>query len=236
MNTELDCKDFYTALSKAQGEFKPIVKDKKAKAGSFSYSYADINDVIAMIRPILAKHGLCVVQMPGGDHDKMYLSTVIAHTSGQFRYFQTPILVEKKTPQGLGSALTYTRRHALIAALCLECEDDDGAAAEPTQGPRSARHSTLDQQAITLERRDNKPAPQQAFPEKSTPGPKKISDAQRTRMFAISKGVPDIEVKAMIAFEGFDSSKDITVERYDHICRKIEERREILDKLPKDKI
>ena len=216
MNTELDCKDFYTALSKAQGEFKPIVKDKKAKAGSFSYSYADINDVIAMIRPILAKHGLCVVQMPGGDHDKMYLSTVIAHTSGQFRYFQTPILVEKKTPQGLGSALTYTRRHALIAALCLECEDDDGAAAEPTQGPKSA--------------------PQKTFEKKTTTGPKKISEAQRTRMFAISKGVPDIEVKAMIAFEGFDSSKDITVERYDHICRKIEERREILDKLPKDKI
>lgn len=207
---QLNYKELFTALSKAQAEFTPILKDKIAKGQAFSYLYADINDVIVMIRPILSKHGLCVIQMLQGEADKMFLSTMIGHASGQFLKFDTPLLLEKKTPQGLGSASTYTRRHGLIAALCLECEDDDGAEA-----------------SLPLQHKPTAPPVLKKTPQV-------ISRAQQTRLFAIGKDVPDIEIKAMIAFEGFESSSDITTERYDHICRKIEERREVLERSSKD--
>ena len=49
-----------------------------------------------------------------------------------------------------------------------------------------------------------------------------ISDAQRNRLNIIAKGIDVAVVKDIIAGHGFDSSKDITMSKYNAICDEIE--------------
>lgn len=195
-------KNLFSALSKAQGEFKAISKDRKG----YNYNYADINDVLAEIRPILSKHGLFVMQMPQGDTQNLFMQTLIGHISGESIMFNTPMIVEKMNAQGYGSGLTYIRRYALVAALGLECDDDDGSASLSTS---------------------NRPNPPQAKTSQARPGQapvkkKLISEPQRKRMYAIAKNVPESDVKAILKDQGYESSKDVEIHDYDIICKRLE--------------
>lgn len=119
----------FTALSKFHEE---VGKIKKSSTNPhFKNKYADVNTVLDAIREPLKKAGLCFVQLPqqGG------LKTILATTEGdeQIESFLEYEL-SKKDMQGLGSAITYARRYALVSMLGLEAEDDDGnEASKPEQ-------------------------------------------------------------------------------------------------------
>jgi hypothetical protein len=97
----------------------------------FNSKFASLAGIMEAIRPVLAKHGLAVVQQPedGG------LRTWILHESGEERDCGViPLAVDKPGPQAQGSALTYARRYGVLAALGLVGDDDDDAnAASPTK-------------------------------------------------------------------------------------------------------
>lgn len=123
------------ALAAAQGEFKPIVKDKVVKSSSYSYRYADLATVRDAVTPALTKHGLSVVHTfkPNGGQ-VMYLETLLMHSSGQYitSTYQVPAIGKQ---QEIGSAVTYARRYSLCAILGVVAEDDDdGNAADQKQG------------------------------------------------------------------------------------------------------
>jgi hypothetical protein len=89
---------------------------------------------IEAIRPASHSYGIYIRQPIEG----MGIATVIDHpASGQFRWTWAPLLLEKQTPQGMGSAITYLRRYSLLSALGLEGDvDDDAEAAEaPHRAP-----------------------------------------------------------------------------------------------------
>ena len=69
MQQSTETAELYAALAAAQAEITNPSKDKIAKVptktgGSYSYSYADIADVLNTVRPVLARHGLAVMQLP----------------------------------------------------------------------------------------------------------------------------------------------------------------------------
>jgi hypothetical protein len=133
METELG-QDLAAALVQAQSEFPTIPKNKTADAGKYSYKYADLPDILDAIRPVLKKHGLAVIQAPDGD----VLVTVIIHESGQSISGRIP-LPTGKSPQELGSWLTYLRRYSLTAMLGIAAdEDDDAGSAQAAHAARKA--------------------------------------------------------------------------------------------------
>lgn len=72
------------------------------------------------------------MQLPAGDHE---LEAILLHASGEFiaeTYRMTP---QRDDPQGLGSAITYQRRYALGAILCLNIDEDDDATRASTPKP-----------------------------------------------------------------------------------------------------
>jgi hypothetical protein len=125
------------ALVTAMGDLSDIRKGKEAKVqmksgGSYGYKYADLADTIQQIRPVLAQHGLAVLQSPvSHDNDTVSIYTTIIHTSGQQLTFGPLTLPAGRTAQETGSAITYGRRYALLSCLGLAAEDDDGASAAP---------------------------------------------------------------------------------------------------------
>lgn len=136
------------ALVAAQGELRPITKD--AKNPHFNSKFASLDGIIEQVRPILASHGLAVVQgttTPESDANAkataFTVETTILHESGEWVRTAVMIPLQKADPQGAGSALTYGRRYGLSAALSLATdEDDDGNnGSKPAKAQRSTKAS-----------------------------------------------------------------------------------------------
>lgn len=135
-----------TALAKAQGEFTRVAFDKKNP--HFKNQYASLEAIIDATRAPLSRHGLSVVQLPVLLDGKMFLEVVLMHSSGQYISSMLPLNVEKMTPQGVGSALTYGRRYGMSSILNINAgEDDDGEEAEKEHRKEPIKTISKDQAA-----------------------------------------------------------------------------------------
>ncbi len=164
------------ALVKASAELRAITKDSTNP--HFRSTYASLDTIIDTVRPVLARHGLTVLQGASSPHTDEHgrltaftVETLLLHASGEFISNAVVMPVGKADPQGAGAAVTYGRRYALAAMLSLATEeDDDGnsamptpkqqaqqivrAAAEPARGPladaveRVTQHAKQQTQAV----------------------------------------------------------------------------------------
>jgi len=119
-----------TALSKAQGEIVDATKDKAAH----KYKYADLGQILNIVRPLFCKHGLAFTQLPTkfvADNGINYVSleTVLMHDSGE--WLSSDYVMPVETPKGMsmaqayGSVITYARRYALASIVGITQEDND---------------------------------------------------------------------------------------------------------------
>ena len=105
--------------------------EKNAKNPFFKSSYLDLSAIANTVRPLLAKHGLSVIQYPIDDENgRISVNTILLHKSGQRIEF--PGIWVKPSKLGdiqvLGSIITYLKRYSIAAILFVAgCdEDDDG--------------------------------------------------------------------------------------------------------------
>jgi len=126
MNKSESIANIAMALSLFQGE----VSNPKNTANNpfFKSKYCPLNEVINTTRPILAKHGLSVLQSPSGDGEHVVVTTLLMHSSGEWIEGEPLVLkADKVTAQGAGSAISYGRRYALSAILGISSDEDDDA-------------------------------------------------------------------------------------------------------------
>ena len=132
MNKSENIKNLAIALSKFQAE---ISNPKNTASNPFFKSkYAPLQDVLNLVRPLLSKYGLSIVQLPYTKETDTGVVTILIHESGEFIESDPLVLkAEKNTAQGAGSVITYARRYAVSAILGIASEeDDDGAEASGT--------------------------------------------------------------------------------------------------------
>jgi hypothetical protein len=125
-------KNVCAAYVKARGTIGKLVKDSEAKTGTYGYKYASLAAVFDTITAPLLENGLAIAQdVEGVDNGAgVVVDTMLIHTSGEYIHFAPLAMpVAQRTPQGMGSAISYARRYAILAALALAAEDDDGEAA-----------------------------------------------------------------------------------------------------------
>lgn len=164
--------------------------------GSYTYTYADLSDVLAHVRPALAKHGLAVAQDIAVDGSKVEVETTILHRTGEYLTFQPLALPapEQHTPQQYGGVITYARRYSLMAALGLAAEaDDDAAAASGRTAPAAAKGSHA-----------------------APAGGRKVTEKQLAKIHALAKekGVTDDQLhRGAKRDHGVDSLKDLTTKQ-----------------------
>lgn len=127
------------ALAAAQAEFPKITKSQTNS--HFGSKYADLADVLEVVRPTLAKHGIALVQLVEDRGDGTVLVTKLLHESGEISSTM-PLPIDGLTSQQIGSAMTYARRYAALAICGVhpEGDDDDGNAATEA-GPRRVQRS-----------------------------------------------------------------------------------------------
>lgn len=124
MNKSEQINELAKALADFQSEVKDPTKDKENPY--FKSKYVALDGVLQTVRPVLAKHGLSVMQLPTSDETAVTVTTLLMHSSGQFIESEPfKVLLTKKDAQAAGSALTYARRYSLSSVLGIAWDDDD---------------------------------------------------------------------------------------------------------------
>ena len=148
MNKSETLGELAKALAKAQGELSNA--KKSASNPFFKSKYADLAEVINVVKPVFSKEGLSVTQMPSYDAGIVSVETLLLHSSGEWISSVISAPVSKQDAQGVGSAISYCRRYALSAVASIGSEDDDGNSAVG-KVPKAAKPKTITKaQAGTL--------------------------------------------------------------------------------------
>lgn len=144
-----------TGFVAAQLAFGAVEKNKKANvqsrregASSYAYGYADLAEVLDACRNALNANGIALLQPPHlAENGKVTITTLLAHTSGQFMQNTFSTRVPSGTDvQSIGSAITYLRRYAVLALVGLAPEeggDDDGKRARDAQKQGESRRGAV---------------------------------------------------------------------------------------------
>jgi hypothetical protein len=117
--------EFYTDLLKAQKAIEGVEKD--GTNPFFHSDYTSLNATILACKETLNANNIIVLQPIESDENGVYVATTLIHTTGERLTSKMRITaVKSNDPQAQGSAITYARRYALKAMLCMSDSDDDG--------------------------------------------------------------------------------------------------------------
>lgn len=129
MTKNIETKTIYQKLLEAQREIGAIKKDKENPF--FKSNYADINNYIEEVKPILNKLGLIILQPLIVKGKGTAIETLIIDTETKDQISSIVKLPDNTNPQQMGSTITYFRRYAIQSLLFLQAEDDDANASKP---------------------------------------------------------------------------------------------------------
>ena len=135
-------KELAKALSLAQGVMPAAKMDK---INPFLKSmYADLGSVIMAAKSPLKDNGLSVSQLVGGDGNRVIITTILMHQSGEWLStdFTMPVSEArgKSQVQEIGSIITYLRRYSLASILGVHADEDtDGSKAEEKKTSKATK-------------------------------------------------------------------------------------------------
>lgn len=138
MKTSNELSNIAKALVEAQKDIKGIEKN----AQGHGYRYMTFDAIVALVKPVLNKHEIFLIQDVHGDMvddtNVGCCTTRLLHSSGE--WMETEKMVIKPTgkqvkggghgpidPQAVGSALTYGKRYQLCGMLGIAADVDDDA-------------------------------------------------------------------------------------------------------------
>jgi len=129
MNTSEKTSTVLKAMFDVQENMKV---DADAENSHLKSKYATLDGILATIRPIIKEAGLMVLQHVNTEGLSITCNTRVIHIESE-EWIESSVTLEadKKSAQGIGSALTYTRRYGYCVALGIGMNnDDDGVGAE----------------------------------------------------------------------------------------------------------
>ena len=122
---------------KAMMDFRGKVDqvERTSENAFLSYKYANINNIIDTIKPVLYELGMGYVQTVQYVDGIDLLNTRIYLVNHPEEFIESNIrlVMAKEDSQSLGSSITYNRRYALWSMFSLEVHDDDGERATQTK-------------------------------------------------------------------------------------------------------
>lgn len=142
-------KTIFFKLYLAQVALEPLKKDLENPY--FKSKYTDINALLAVVKPVLHKQHLIVLQPLTQVNGKPAIRTDIIDVSTGESVSDVIVMPENSDPQKMGSTITYFRRYALVSMLALEAEDDDGNSGSGKEAAGSGKETTAEK-TITYEK------------------------------------------------------------------------------------
>lgn len=208
MKTSPTTNSIFPALYRVQELMPTVTKD--GRNPHFGSRYVTLANLLQLAGPVLRGEGLITVMDVEADPDAGDRAslTAIHAESGEWVQLTVPFVVEKKTGQGVGSALTYCWRYLTGQLLAVAGVDDDGEAAE--RRPRKAAPSPEKRQGQSDEamaklrdyaaKRDVDPQTVMEIARAMGSTPREMTDEQLRRLCgAIDREAEDQELQGAVA-------------------------------------
>ena len=157
MRTSNEIKNISAALVKVTAEVRNATKS----SNGYGYKYAPLDEILNIVRPIIAKHGLTIIQSQSFEKEGGFVTvkTLLLHSSGEFIETTAECPFENlkgmNSYQSLGSAITYLRRYAISSMFGIASEEDTDANPQQPQ-----KKQTLTQKAPQPQQTQNSQKPQ----------------------------------------------------------------------------
>jgi hypothetical protein len=176
----------YAALARAQGRMTNLRPTGTGKVtlksgGSYEYRYVEYDDLLDMVRPILADEGLALTFVSTLQDGLRGMAVALTHRDGGLLTWFSPFASDPSTEQLLGIAESYRRRYVTHGITGTAANrDQDGAIETAAATPQTASARTAT-------------APTQSAPAAPSVG----SDAQKTAInkffvtYQHAQGFPD---------------------------------------------
>jgi hypothetical protein len=148
------------AVARFQAECPSIKKGRTARiatksGGSYSYTFASLDEIARAIRPILHRHGLSYTWDSTTDGKSLACTCILRHVEGgeDRATFSCPTdtRAEMSGAQATASALTYARRQSLVQVLGLTVTDDDTDGADAKAAEKLTESQAADLCALAEE-------------------------------------------------------------------------------------
>ena len=142
MNKSENIKELALALSKAQAEMPPA--ELNAVNPFLKNKYADLGSIIKAAKPIIAKHGLSISQLPTSNGNGIGVTTILMHSSGEWLESTMLLPLEDSnnkavtSAQAAGAIISYLRRYSIASVLGMYADEDvDGNSPKSTRKTRT---------------------------------------------------------------------------------------------------
>jgi hypothetical protein len=152
-NTEIhgEIGPLFAALSAAQAELGPAIKNSVNP--HFKSKYADLADNLEAALPVLSKHGLSLVQLPGNKDGLITVTTILGHKDGAYIKGTFGMAPSRAGPHEVASCTTYLRRYSLSIYGAF-ADDDDGNKAQDKGGKDAP--ASVNIEAVKTKLKDSK--------------------------------------------------------------------------------
>lgn len=192
-------KELATAFAKFQGLMKPIPTNKEVEIPTKSgrlikFNYADLPQILSVVRPTLAECGLSITQVFIGKQ----IVTYLMHASGESIKSEIT-LTWPEDNKAAAAEITYFRRYAITSLLGLAAEDDmDG-----------------DTQAVS----DKKPSSKFAERQETKPVTL-VSKEQENRLIELGKGQGSL-LYDVLKFHKVTGTQNLPSNLYDVVVKEL---------------
>lgn len=192
------------AVAAATLQFPRVLKNRKASfrtrnGNLVEYNFADYSDMVYLIAPILAHHGLTIEQITKPDGDKvgsvMLVTNLVHEQTGEVRESLFPVALDPD-PKTFGARLTYAKRQqypGVIGWAAAEQDVDGETSDETAQATRQnlRRSDVMGAQPATLGAATAPPPP----PTSAAPAPTE----QEARQFQVNQLISSMRQETDVA-------------------------------------
>lgn len=135
MRMSNEIKNISVALNKVIAEVKDVAKTEEG----FGYKYASLDNILKMLRPLLAKNGLALLQSQEIQDGEIVVKTLLTHTSGEWIEVTASAPFENlkgmNSFQVVGAGTTYLRRYSIANLFAIASEEDTDASPKSNKKP-----------------------------------------------------------------------------------------------------
>ena len=204
----MEKKNIYQKLMEVRVAFHKLELKKSGLNKFAGFKYFELGDFLVPATKLLSEEGLCTIVTFDNEVAKMVL--VNTENPSETITFTSPMrdleLKGANSMQSLGGVETYQTRYLYIQLLNIVESDSFDA----VSGSDSNKETNVKKTNYTHDKGS------------SYSSEKLITDKQRQRLYSISSGIDKTVISDILLNYGFESSKDITMSKYNLICDEIE--------------
>lgn len=125
----METNSLYARLAKARAAMPKITTDSTANTGKYIYHFATLPNVMEAIREPLEANGIWFSQFPTIEDGEVNVYLLLYDVDGNVVNVSVPCTmpIVDKSPQQIGTIISYARRYQIISAFGLAPNTDDDA-------------------------------------------------------------------------------------------------------------